>query len=693
MRASSPLHHATLRNLFGAIAIQALASVASATTVLYVSSNGNDAWSGALSAPNAALTDGPKATLGGAWKVISNTQVKNPMRHDSYVVNVAPGTYTSLSGLVVTNADPLSSVTFRSTVAGAAIIDGSVEVSEWTVPPAGLASRLSPKAKPYVVAVDLKKAGLTNFGTLPKSHWTGNSSNLASSYNELFMNNVRQTIARWPNGGYATVRKDGTTSSFQTNLSTSRALATDTDINVYSFVSGYDWAFQGMPVTVDRATDTITTSTAMTYPAKAAARFFLRNSLEELDTPGEYYVDRSTGYLLWYPKPGYQTSSMRVSGNTGPLVTMSNSYNTTFDGFTVRNSRGDGISIIGGSGNGITRSTLTNVGGYAVRLMNTSNASVDSCSMTEMGEGGVRMDGGGDMVTLSAGNNVVQNCTIRGLGRLVPSYRPGILIAGVGNSALNNDISDGPHCAIQIQGAKQTVEGNHISEVCKDTADAGAVYTSGVPTWRGNVIRGNFIENVKNKINTGGIWGIYLDSRSSGLTIDHNVIKNTDIGMIVNGGRDNRIVNNVTVDCPLSFQLDDRSHETYAGLDAALAAVPYKTGIWASTFPQLVNILNDDPTYAKNNVFARNGMLRTGKALNLRSLTMTTISSESNLGLTQLGWNIMVAADSGLFVDEAKGNYTPLPGTTLANAGFTPVLAGQAAQSAPVSAVRLKNLP
>ncbi|MBN2308879.1 MAG: hypothetical protein JXR94_07920, partial [Candidatus Hydrogenedentes bacterium] len=53
--------------LIGACALVA-ASLATAqdATILYVATTGNDAWSGALDAPNAAGTDGPLATVAGA---------------------------------------------------------------------------------------------------------------------------------------------------------------------------------------------------------------------------------------------------------------------------------------------------------------------------------------------------------------------------------------------------------------------------------------------------------------------------------------------------------------------------------------------------------------------------------------------------------------------------------------------------
>ena len=665
---------------FGIFAFPLLAQVSSADVNLYVSTAGKDTWSGTLASPNATKTDGPKATILAAQSALRTLKARRNPAGTVYVVNVASGIYPVKSTLNFDDGDATTQTIYRSSTAGGAVLDGSIAVSGWTLPSATLARRLNPKVKPYIVAVNLKKLGLTNFGTLPEAHWSGDSYDVPSSYNELYVNGARQTIARWPNTGYARVTAGGGNTAFQADLSTCRAAANDPDLNIYSFALNLDWAFQSLPAAVNLKRNTVSLpkyGAALSWDSQAGGRFFLRNSLEELDTPGEYYVDRASGTLLYYPKAGYLKSDVQISMNVGAMLNFDHARNTTFQGFVLRDGRGDATRIYGGDSIAFVGCSVTNMGGYAFRTYDTTNLSVQSCTIKEMGEGGVRMDGAGDMVNLTPSNNVVQNCRIQGLGRLVPSYRPAVLLQGVGNSALHNEISDIPHEAIHIGGNNLTVEGNKISNVCWDCSDAGAIYASTATSAinRGNVIRGNVISDVKNKIGTGGIWGIYLDNRASGFEIQGNIVKNTDVAMILNGGRDIHVRNNVILDCPTAFQVDDASHVDYQGLVESLAMVPYQNAAWSQNYPNLVNILSDDPTYAKYNVFSDNVVVNSAQTINLRSSTIVLTPTDSPTDKNALGWNgtVTTSTTSGLFVNAALGDYTPVVGSVLSQTGFQPV--------------------
>ena len=71
----------------------------------YVSTAGNDAWSGKLAAPNAAKTDGPFATVAAAKKAVRKLRAAKPDRKMPVVVAVRGGFYPMADTLRFTPAD------------------------------------------------------------------------------------------------------------------------------------------------------------------------------------------------------------------------------------------------------------------------------------------------------------------------------------------------------------------------------------------------------------------------------------------------------------------------------------------------------------------------------------------------------------------------------------------------------------
>ncbi|MGE5297145.1 MAG: hypothetical protein ACM3VT_20160, partial [Solirubrobacterales bacterium] len=85
-----------------------LALSAQAATTVYVSPNGNDAWSGLAAAPNAQKTDGPVATLQRARDIIRQKRSQD----DQPRVVVADGRYSLTEPFALAPQD--SGVTFEA---------------------------------------------------------------------------------------------------------------------------------------------------------------------------------------------------------------------------------------------------------------------------------------------------------------------------------------------------------------------------------------------------------------------------------------------------------------------------------------------------------------------------------------------------------------------------------------------------
>jgi len=210
--------------------------------------------------------------------------------------------------------------------------------------------------------------------------------------------------------------------------------------------------------------------------------------------------------------------------------------NVTFDGVTVRHTSGSAILLAGSGGNS---------GAPA------NNDFIQNSAFYDLGSSGVRVGrnpSGGDRPQFVPENIMVQNNIIQGYARVFPDGE-GIAIGnGHDLTFQHNDVTDGYHAGISVctngcssyqmsaNGVNLITQYNHIWNVMGGiTSDGGALYyaTGGQNgAGSGNQILNNLIHDVNdastidiNMSGSGyGAHGIYLDTRSSGIDVENNVI-------------------------------------------------------------------------------------------------------------------------------------------------------------------------
>jgi hypothetical protein len=294
------------------------------------------------------------------------------------------------------------------------------------------------------------------------------------------------------------------------------------------------------------------------YGFRKNQRFYFVNVLEELDQPGEWFLDRKSGVLyFWPPKDATDRSAHEVllSQLEQPLVRLTGVSNVTFQGITFEATRGNAIEIRGGESNRIAGCRICNTGNNAVVIDGGLGNGVISCDIFDTGDGGVQLTGG-DRQTLKPGGHFVENCHFQRQGRWSKCYVPAIGMTGVGLRASHNLIEDHPHCAILFWGNDHLIEFNEIHHIALETGDVGAIYTGRDYTFRGNRVQCNFIHH------TGGVgmgsMGVYMDDCVSGTEVCSNVFYKVHWAMFIGGGRDHRVENNVFVDCDPAVRADGR---------------------------------------------------------------------------------------------------------------------------------------
>jgi hypothetical protein len=546
-----------------------------AATEYFVATTGNDADPGTQSKPF--------ATLERARDTVRQLRPAIHSSKESITIWLRAGDYIRTNTLDFTTADsgtPESPVIWRSynnepvRLLGGHTLTGFTPVSDPTI-----ASRIDEKARGQVMQIDLRAVGITNYGEM-KSRGFGRPG--TPSHCELFFYHQPMTLARWPNlGEFAKIAGYPAASDhvdehganvgqlpggFTYEGERPHRWQDISELWVHGYWS-YDWANSYEKVaTLDLEHHLIKTGAPYgLYGFRKNQRFYFLNILEELDQPGEWFLDHKTGILYFWPptpitvKGGSPQSNPKpeilLSLLDQPLIRMTSASNITVQGFLLEATRADAVSMRGGASNRITECLIRNIGDTAIVVEGGFGHGVTACNIFDTGDGGVSLTGG-DRQTLSPGGHFVENCHFQRLGRWSKCYVPAITMNGVGLRASHNLIHDLPHCAILFWGNDHLIEFNEIHHIALETGDVGAIYTGRDYTFRGNKIRNNFIHH------TGGVgmgsMGVYMDDCVSGTEVSGNIFFKVHWAMFIGGGRDHRVENNLFVDCDPAVRADGR---------------------------------------------------------------------------------------------------------------------------------------
>ncbi len=580
----------------------------------YVATNGNNNWSGMLSEPNAEKTDGPFATLEHARDEIRKLKKENGLPAGGVVVELRGGIYElteTLELLAEDSGTVEAPIVYQARPGEEVRLVGGKVVTDWkpVIDPKVL-KRLDKSAHGKVLQADLKSLGITDYGQVDNGGI------------ELFFQDKPMTMARGPNEGFIKIADlvGGSPNDlggvvgdkigkfvYKGNLP--KRWVDEPDAWVHGFWF-WDWAEQRHKI---ESIDSEKRILAVVPPYHAFGYrkeqwFYGFNILAELDKPGEWYLDRQTGVLyFWPPKPIESGRPMVSTAKTH--VTMQNVSYVTLRGLTIEVARGTAVVMRYGDQNTIANCTLRNVGSWAIFIESGTAHSVVGCDIYHTGDGGVSMYAG-DRETLKPAGHCIDNNHIHHYSRWNRIQRPAIVLFGVGNRASHNRIHDAPHEAISFGGNENCIELNEIYNVCYEVNDGGAIYSGRDWTQRGNIIRHNFIHHLYG-FEKRGCQGIYLDDMFSGTTISGNVFYDVTNAAFIGGGRDNVVVNNIFVDCKPAVHVDSRGLGWAAfcangEMKEALAAMPYQTSPWRERYPELIAILDDQPAAPKGNQILRN---------------------------------------------------------------------------------------
>ncbi len=387
---------------------------------------------------------------------------------------------------------------------------------------------------------------------------------------QLLLDNERQILARYPNfvpddplyGGWAFVEAGapaGTCSMGKCYIKAQDLRKwthpEDVEINIHT---GPDYGNCFKPVvSLDPQTRILTsTENSGGYEMIASNRYFFQNALEELDSPGEWYYDKRTQVLYFWPPTPLEGHQVRVPILGSFFTLKEGAKNITISGITMTGCHGTAIAMFGAVDCRVEHCTITKVGGYqgcGIRVNNGHNVHISRNEISYTGSSALFMSGG-DRKSLASSDHVAEDNHIHHVG-IYNTFCSGIDLAGVNVTVAHNHIHDCPREGVHMWGNNHIVEYNHLHHLCLETNDGGAIYTGGCD-WtggRGDIWRYNLIHDVIGCSQEHGeikypaiTCGLYADDNSGGIDLIGNIVYRVGgMPLHLHNARDCLVENNI----------------------------------------------------------------------------------------------------------------------------------------------------
>ena len=290
------------------------------------------------------------------------------------------------------------------------------------------------------------------------------------------------------------------------------------------------------------------------YGYRNEFRFYGMNLLCELDTVGEYWVDREQKALYFYPPADFVPTADQVTASSYQadyMLTVENSSQICIQGLAMQGGRSSAVYVNNCQDLSIKDCRMVQFGDDAITLKASHHCQIEGCLLDQLGHGGIAA-AGGNRKTLEPADYVVENTSISNFSLYKPTYEPAILFEGAGLTVRHCDFFNSASSALRLDGNDILVEYNKFHDLVRESDDQGALDAWFDITYRGVIIRYNYWKNITGRTCEGAA-AIRLDDLISGFVVEGNVFENCGGGKFgavqINGGKDNLITNNLMFHC------------------------------------------------------------------------------------------------------------------------------------------------
>lgn len=541
---------------------------------------------------------------------------------------------------------------------------------------------------------------------------------------ELSLNGEVQKLAGWPNGEYTGLIKPTDSNEYGKRTKSGIANGCSFQVNYdrpsqwskpeqawLSGTIGPNYEFDYYPVSrFDSEEKRVYLSRGALEKYYTEPYYRFENVPEELDEPGEYYIDRQSGMLYFYPPEDapkdsvltitMSTPTLDVSGKApNSMFRIENSKNIVFENLIFKGGRGSAITGKNNSNIQFINCEINSFGENGIRFDASTDIKISDCKIHDVGQDGILFVSCGNYKTLSPSNIVVSNNDIYNFARLERSYKTGIDFGYrcVGATAANNHIHNGPHAGMIFYGVNNDIYGNEFDNLVTEFSDMDALYcnNSNYPWERGNKIHNNYFHNIGKSSMNGrhqiNVRAIRTDNRGCGLNIYENLFYNigdggngngnNGIGAITAEGTRNRIFNNLFVDCNEAYfntlqykEIENADDGTLypdtvinsSGVEVANTINGAKVAdlkkqmenylpVYGKQFPELYKYFYEHPNMSKTNEFKNNMIINIVIPLSNINGTQNEEGFRGSQMLTAASGNYVSTSDPG-FVSYDNGN-------------------------------------
>ncbi|MBR4059833.1 MAG: FIVAR domain-containing protein, partial [Lachnospiraceae bacterium] len=418
-------------------------------------------------------------------------------------------------------------------------------------------NKLSVAIRDEIVAVSLTELGISTDGAAT----TADGANY-----QVFVDGEELTLSRYPNAtnlaltgkvehiGYINFSGDSMGNKgdnaddpdIRFEMTDLRPTLWDNDGNIWLKGSLYaEWLIQNIRVKdINTTTGIITMDGGTDRGAKTNPNntYYYYNVLEELDVPGEFYLDTEAGILYMYPISDMSTATVTYSDMQQNIINLAQTKSVVLNGLTIECGANYGINMTGCKETLIQNCTLRNLK-YGVRIAGEQSGIIYSEIYKTMNYPVLIGKEGSRDFDYTPEENFLQNCYIHTTGN---PNSGNVRVCGTGNVVSHNLFQNMNNSSIYLAYVKECIiEYNEITGGPTGVFDMGAIYAPHDIRATGTHVRYNYIHDIGINSQDWNPNSIYFDEGLRENYAYGNIMENVPSGFLTNSGSEHVVIHNI----------------------------------------------------------------------------------------------------------------------------------------------------